>query len=229
MADTMSTSSDSSVAQPALGAGELPCWPCWLTFSKQPLAVVHAGSPYCWRYNCRSGGPYPEGAVAPVNRPLWVLRPVRTSDMQEAKPRLGVPHTRAAGGPLRFAAGTAARLPVPTDALGTVHGRVTACPVAAVRPAAAAPRAVADMAAALGGAATTDSPATDASATAAVASRRSIPAGREAPPGADVMTPLADGLRGDRGRCMRKSSLLAARRFRVLPGHGRSALTLGRR
>ena len=52
-AETMSRSSDSSSAQPesALG-GVLP--PVSLTFLKQPLAVVQAGSPYWERYVPRS-------------------------------------------------------------------------------------------------------------------------------------------------------------------------------
>ena len=34
-------------AESAAGSGL--AWPFWLTLRKQPLAVVHAGSPYCAR------------------------------------------------------------------------------------------------------------------------------------------------------------------------------------
>jgi len=48
MADTMSTSSDSSVAQPVLpdAAGSGPASPSWLTLLKHPAAPApQAGSP----------------------------------------------------------------------------------------------------------------------------------------------------------------------------------------
>ena len=49
IAETMSRSSEISVAHPASVAGRLVVLPVWLTFLKQPLAVVHAGRPYCDR------------------------------------------------------------------------------------------------------------------------------------------------------------------------------------
>src|SRR5262252_10541974 len=54
-ADTIDTSSVSSTPQPsgsALGNGD--GLPCWLTIRRQPLAVVHGGSPYSFRYTPRS-------------------------------------------------------------------------------------------------------------------------------------------------------------------------------
>ena len=49
VADTMSMSSDSSVAQSCpggSGAGSGAAAPFWLTFLKHPFPVVHAGRPY---------------------------------------------------------------------------------------------------------------------------------------------------------------------------------------
>ena len=48
-AETMSRSSEISPAQPVLAAGSEVVEPVWLTFLKQPLAVVQAGRPYCVR------------------------------------------------------------------------------------------------------------------------------------------------------------------------------------
>jgi hypothetical protein len=45
MAETMSTSSEISPAQPVLVGGSGLVAPFWFTFEKQPLAVVHGGSP----------------------------------------------------------------------------------------------------------------------------------------------------------------------------------------
>ncbi len=45
IAETMSRSSEISPAQPASAEGSGAAWPFWLTFRKQPLAVVQAGSP----------------------------------------------------------------------------------------------------------------------------------------------------------------------------------------
>ena len=45
IADTMSTSRLISPAQPASDAGSGLAAPFWLTFLKQPLAVVQAGRP----------------------------------------------------------------------------------------------------------------------------------------------------------------------------------------
>jgi hypothetical protein len=45
----MSRSSEISVAHPLSAVGYEPCTPLWLTFLKQPFAVVHAGRPYCAR------------------------------------------------------------------------------------------------------------------------------------------------------------------------------------
>src|SRR5436190_20469372 len=58
IADTMSTSSEISPAQPALGTGSGAGWPTWLTLVKQPLAVVHAGSPNWARYTARSASAF---------------------------------------------------------------------------------------------------------------------------------------------------------------------------
>jgi hypothetical protein len=44
IADTMSRSSEISCAQPPFAAGGVAP-PLWLTFLKQPLSVVHGGSP----------------------------------------------------------------------------------------------------------------------------------------------------------------------------------------
>ena len=46
VAETMSVSRAISAAQPELGAGRLVVEPDWLTFLKQPPAVVHCGRPY---------------------------------------------------------------------------------------------------------------------------------------------------------------------------------------
>src|SRR6202163_1207343 len=52
-ADTMSRSSAISSAQPVFATGyAVP--PCWSTLRKQPLFVVHAGSPNAARYTARS-------------------------------------------------------------------------------------------------------------------------------------------------------------------------------
>ena len=48
-AETMSRSSEISPAQPELAPGRLVVEPVWLTFVKQPLAVVQAGRPNCAR------------------------------------------------------------------------------------------------------------------------------------------------------------------------------------
>src|SRR5207302_8522815 len=53
VADTMSRSSEISAAQLTLGGGYVVP-PVWFTFLKQPLAVVHGGSPNCARYTARS-------------------------------------------------------------------------------------------------------------------------------------------------------------------------------
>ena len=45
----MSRSSEISPPHPVSPVGYEPCTPLWFTFLKQPLAVVHAGSPYCAR------------------------------------------------------------------------------------------------------------------------------------------------------------------------------------
>jgi hypothetical protein len=49
IAETMSRSSEISPAQPLSAVGSEVVEPVWLTFLKQPLAVVQAGSPYCDR------------------------------------------------------------------------------------------------------------------------------------------------------------------------------------
>ena len=58
IADTMSTSRDSSVAQPVVpaGAGSGLVAPFWLTFVRQPapVEVSQAGSPHADRYTARS-------------------------------------------------------------------------------------------------------------------------------------------------------------------------------
>jgi hypothetical protein len=53
-AETASRSSDSSIAQVASCVDAGIEAPVWLTFVKQPLLVVHAGSPYVARYVARS-------------------------------------------------------------------------------------------------------------------------------------------------------------------------------
>src|SRR4051794_37401528 len=53
-AETMSRSRLISRPQPWLFVGYEPCTPFWLTFLKQPFAVVHAGRPYVERYTPRS-------------------------------------------------------------------------------------------------------------------------------------------------------------------------------
>ena len=50
----MSTSREISPAQPASAVGSGEAAPFWFTLRKQPLAVVHAGSPYVDRYVARS-------------------------------------------------------------------------------------------------------------------------------------------------------------------------------
>src|SRR5262249_54851380 len=54
MAETMSTSSEISPAQPVSVAGSGLAAPFWFTLLKQPLAVVQAGRPNCDRYVPRS-------------------------------------------------------------------------------------------------------------------------------------------------------------------------------
>ena len=53
VAETTSRSSEVSAIQPAASPvgidGYAPAWPDWLTFLKQPLAVVHGGRPYIAR------------------------------------------------------------------------------------------------------------------------------------------------------------------------------------
>ena len=49
IAETMSTSSEISPAQPVSAVGSGLVAPFWLTFRKQPLAVVQAGRPNCER------------------------------------------------------------------------------------------------------------------------------------------------------------------------------------
>src|ERR1039458_3625623 len=50
----MSRSSEISPAHPVSFAGSGDAWPFWLTFLKQPFAVVQAARPYCDRYTARS-------------------------------------------------------------------------------------------------------------------------------------------------------------------------------
>src|SRR5882672_8936408 len=54
IAETMSTSSEISPAQPLSLVGSEVVEPVWLTFEKHPLAVVQAGRPYWERYVARS-------------------------------------------------------------------------------------------------------------------------------------------------------------------------------
>ena len=49
IAETMSTSSEISPAQPASAAGSGLACPFWLTLRKQPFAVVQGGRPNCAR------------------------------------------------------------------------------------------------------------------------------------------------------------------------------------
>ena len=53
-AETMSTSSEISPAQPASALGSGLAAPVWFTLRKQPLAVVHGGRPNWDRYVARS-------------------------------------------------------------------------------------------------------------------------------------------------------------------------------
>src|SRR5512146_3165294 len=88
-ADTMSTSSAISPAQPASATGSGLAAPFWLTFLKQPLAVVQAGRPNCDRYAPRSDSAFglsyastmaiaaplpPEGSLYALSRSVG-LRP----------------------------------------------------------------------------------------------------------------------------------------------------------
>src|SRR3954451_7006535 len=77
MADAMSTSREISSAQPvSVGGRLLP--PVWLTFLKQPLAVVQAGSPNWLRYTPRSAS-----AVGSLNAStiamVWLAEPFEVS------------------------------------------------------------------------------------------------------------------------------------------------------
>src|SRR5258705_9404061 len=66
IAETMSTSSEISPAQPVSGAGSGLAAPFWLTFLKQPLAVVQAGSPNCVRYWARSDSAFGSSCASTI-------------------------------------------------------------------------------------------------------------------------------------------------------------------
>jgi hypothetical protein len=54
MAETMSRSRDASSAHAEALAGSGPDFPFWLTIFRQPVEVLHAGSPNHFRYTARS-------------------------------------------------------------------------------------------------------------------------------------------------------------------------------
>jgi hypothetical protein len=72
---TMSRSRAISCDQPASGDGNGEGWPLWLTFLKQPFAVVQAGSPNCERYVARSLSAV-GSSNASTTATMWPLPPV---------------------------------------------------------------------------------------------------------------------------------------------------------
>src|SRR5689334_7856786 len=65
-AETMSRSSEISPAHPASGLGSGLVAPFWLTFLKQPFAVVHAGRPNCLRYAARSASAFGSSCASTI-------------------------------------------------------------------------------------------------------------------------------------------------------------------
>ena len=73
-ADTMSRSSEISVAQPSSGGSGL-AWPVWSTLRKQPFAVVQAGSPKVARYTARSASALTSSPTS-TTATVWFAPPV---------------------------------------------------------------------------------------------------------------------------------------------------------
>ena len=80
-AETIDTSRVSSTPHPVgSGLGNGDGLPCWLTIRRQPLAVVHGGSPYCLRYTARSDarcGVLKASTIATV----WPVPPLVTGSL----------------------------------------------------------------------------------------------------------------------------------------------------
>src|SRR2546429_8503601 len=70
----MSTSSEISPAQPSSASGNGDALPSWFTFLKQPLAVLHSGSPYVDRYVARSDSAF-GSSCASMMATVWPSPP----------------------------------------------------------------------------------------------------------------------------------------------------------